>query len=334
LGGGTDAYLKANEKRNYSDSDESESATTATSSSSARSSQAPSNHDMYVIKVKIGSAENLNLSRVATNSNGNIDSFRPYIVVNVLQSVTDTDTNTNRNENGNENGNENENENVKCISSSVSKQVQGSTRCPVWDEELVLAVDGLSRLVFTVVCGDEKFLGQASVPCRVLPSRASEPGVISDLTLSLTELADPIFRKGSSFERLPGTDEEVSADSLGIIHVTISVPSHDENMCGFLFKISRSIFGTTRGAKTWVMLYDGKMYLYNGPWGTESVIQESPIDCGTILKVVTETYTRTEIPMDGFRVTYNTSRKRDIFVWTIDSRHIENLWMYALRKYR
>ena len=288
--------------------------------------------DLYVIKVIILSAENLNYSTANTaavmaSSENSVIPVRPYVVVNTLQSTSASASNAT---------------DAKCISSSISKSVQESTRYPVWGQELTLGVNGLSQLVFTVYCGETNFLGQsevlflgqAVVDCAELPNKSDETRELS-LSLPLFMMTRPCYRTGLSVDggELLSKHEIPAKESLGTLHVKISVPTPSENVCGYLFKISRSIFGTTSGVKKWVKLYDGKIHIYDGPWGSESVLHEI-VDCDTILKVTIEAYTRTEIPMDGFRITYTTSRKRDIFVWTVDSPHIAAMWMYAFNNCR
>ena len=145
------------------------------------------------------------------------------------------------------------------------------------------------------------------------------------LALPLASCANKVYCKGKAIGDLKGSDRNGS----GVLRISIGIPSIDKNACGWLYQLHRSIFGHTVGKRIWVMFFDRKLYYYDGPWGIDSELFESPIDCSTIKKVAPEVYKRMEITTEGLRITYKNYRKRDLLMWGCDSIKIQSMWLTA-----
>ena len=267
----------------------------------------------YVVTVTVSSAACLPFGRALFSG----DSAYPYVVVNAMTSTVPNDAN----------GDPTVTEG-RCTSSSVSKAPTDSTTNPIWNQSMAIGVEGIGRLLFTVIDkrsdlnGGDNFLGQATLDLKDFPELYSNTDREINCDIPLGNYTYPVYRRGQKVESLKGSDRE----GAGALRVSLRIPTPTENTWGYLFKLSRTMFGYTDGIKVCPYLFDHKLHVFDSPWGSESTEVEASIDCSAIAKITLDHYTLTEIPMDGFQILYSDLRK-DRFMWATDSRRLNNLWM-------
>ena len=165
-------------------------------------------------------------------------------------------------------------------------------------------------------------------------SQAQNPqlheGNICEFTVDLKPPSFDVYAKGAKQEKLRGLDRKDLNENRGKLTFSVVIPGLSQNMCGHLHELTRTIFGFTDGQKRWAVLDDKELILFDEPWGSESK-EIRRVQLNDINSVLPETYSWTEIPIDGLRVNY--SLGSELFAWGTDDPNEKRQWIFALKQF-
>ena len=119
----------------------------------------------------------------------------------------------------------------------------------------------LGKLVFTVldrsfwtssIYNDDNFLGQAVVDLSNIPYTHVTDACEMVLDLELKENTAGVYRRGEKVGFVSGEAREGPYGSLQL-RIPLLLPSEDR-MCGWLFELSKNLFGFISASRIWVVL--------------------------------------------------------------------------------
>ena len=220
----------------------------------------------------------------------------------------------------------------RCYTVAKTKVVVQSLD-PIFNQAIRIACVGHAGfVVFNVMSkhtlAEDSIIGQAVI--NLENHKELYEGSVHNLRLPLQTIKHDVHDSTGSRLNLSPPSEVT-----GTLKVSINIPSIYQNMCGWFWSIKEGFLQGPSGEKQWVVLHDGRVYVYSNPYDLSLIME---IDVDDIQGIKETTYDKLEINVEGLKIWVKPSEKTKgikrekelLWAWGDDSSKTKGLWRRAL----